>query len=116
MKLNRENIPNLAYDELICHIRSSWEQDKKEEYKGLGQALKDELASREPTVNYTCPKCSHNEYKENQIRSSGGGFSALFDIQTEKYRVITCQRCNYSEFFESNVSISQQVLDWLVGS
>ena len=111
MDLKKEEIPALTYDQLVNHIRSSWEYDNKEKYKDLSQALKDEFASREPTINYVCPKCEYQKHNENEIRTAGGAFSAVFEIQTEKYRVITCKRCNYSEFYKGNVGIAQQVID-----
>ena len=115
MKLNKEEIPNLTYSELINHIHLSWEFDNKENYKELKEALKDEFASREPTVNYECPKCNYHKYIETQIRTAGGVFSSLFNVQTKKFRVITCDRCNYSELYKSEISPSLQVLDWFIG-
>ncbi|MEE9424186.1 MAG: zinc ribbon domain-containing protein [Methylococcales bacterium] len=113
MKLTKAEIANLTHDDLIAHIGSSLEYESA--YKEISQALKDELVSREPTANYQCPKCECNKYNESQVRTAGGGFSAFFDIQTEKYRVITCTRCNYSELYKSDVGIGRQVMDGLFG-
>ena len=114
MRLSKEEIPNLTYDELIEHIRMS--KINSDEYEGLVLPLKEELSLREPTVNYSCPKCGHEKHEERQLRAAGGGFSALFDIQTEKYRVISCARCKYSEVYHGQASIGEQVLDFMVGT
>lgn len=111
--LNKEDIANLTYDELIEHIRLS--KVNSDEYEGLFQTMKNELMLREPTINYSCFKCSHEKFEVRQFRASGGGLSAFFDIQSEKYRVICCQRCKYSELYHGTVSPGQQTLDFLFG-
>ncbi len=111
--LRNEEIEALTYDDLIEHIRMS--KINSDEYEGLVIPLNEELEIREPTANYKCFKCGHPKHEEHQLRASGGGFSALFDIQTEKYRVITCQRCKYSEMYQGTVGAGQVAADLLVG-
>ena len=114
MPLNKDEISELTHDQLMEHLRLS--KVNAGEYEGLVGPLKEELARREPTVNYACLKCGHEVFEERQFRAASGGFSSIFEIQTQKYRVITCARCKYSEIYHGEVGIGQQVLDFLVGS
>ncbi len=113
LALELEDIPNLTFDQLVEHIRMS--KINSDEYTGLVKALDTELELREPTVSYKCKHCSHTEYEEHQLRASGGFFSAMFDIQTEKYRVITCKRCKFSEMYQGVVGAGQFAADILLG-
>ncbi|WP_154224629.1 zinc ribbon domain-containing protein [Marinicella rhabdoformis] len=112
--LDESQISQLTYVELLEHLRLS--RVRSDEYLGLVKLLQKELALREPTVNYQCPHCGHDKYDERQMRSSGGRLSSIFEVQTNKYRVIVCQRCQFSQMFYGSVSNSQQVLDFLIGS
>jgi predicted nucleic-acid-binding Zn-ribbon protein len=49
------------------------------------------------------------------MRASGDGFSATFDVNTEKFRVISCQRCKAIQLFEVKTSQTSVVLDVLFG-
>jgi predicted nucleic-acid-binding Zn-ribbon protein len=37
---------------------------------------------------YICPKCGNNYYETDQIRTTGGAFSKIFDVQNKKFTVI----------------------------
>jgi uncharacterized protein len=113
LALEKEEIPNLTFEQLVEHIRMS--KINSDEYTGLVKALDKELELREPTINYSCKNCSHTEYEEHQLRASGGLFSAIFDIQTEKYRVITCKRCKFSELYQGVVGAGEFAADVLFG-
>lgn len=62
-------------------------------------------------LNYTCPKCGHHNYKTGQMRATGGTLSKIFDVQTEKYTSITCERCTYTEFFKAKTSAMSNIFD-----
>lgn len=62
--------------------------------------------------NYTCPKCSNRSYKLGQMRATGGILSKIFDVQTEKYTSVTCQRCTYTEFYKTKTSAISNVFDF----
>lgn len=65
--------------------------------------------------NYTCPKCSCKTYKLGQMRATGGVFSKMFDIQTEKFTSVTCERCTYTEFYRTKTSSISNVFDFFTG-
>ncbi len=46
-----------------------------------------------------CPKCGHEEAEIDDIATTGVGLSRLFDIQTRRFRVVTCTNCGYSELY-----------------
>ena len=61
--------------------------------------------------NYKCPKCDHKTYTVGQMRATGGILSKIFDVQTEKYTSVTCDKCTYTEFYKSKTSAISNVFD-----
>ncbi|HCY42558.1 MAG TPA: GTP-binding protein [Prolixibacteraceae bacterium] len=66
-------------------------------------------------TKYHCPKCNNTQAEMDQIRTTGRGFSRIFDIQNKKFTVITCTRCKYSEFYKGTPSTLGNIVDFLVG-
>ena len=64
---------------------------------------------------YICPKCGNNYYETDQIRTTGGAFSKIFDVQNKKFTVITCTKCKYSELYKGDTSTLGNVLDFFTG-
>lgn len=62
-------------------------------------------------LNYSCPKCGNHTYETGQMRATGGTWSKIFDVQTQKYTSITCERCTYTEFFKAKTSAMSNVFD-----
>ncbi|WP_198659386.1 zinc ribbon domain-containing protein [Winogradskyella aurantiaca] len=62
-------------------------------------------------LNYKCPKCGNRTYETGQMRAAGGTLSKIFDVQTEKYTSITCERCTYTEFFKAKTSALSNIFD-----
>lgn len=109
--LTPEQVPALSSEDLEHHIR----QAKKypAEYEELKKSLADEFTIREPTVQYSCSRCSSNEYEEAELHGSGGALSAVFELSNQKYRAITCKRCKRTEFFKGQAGGAQQIADLL---
>lgn len=63
---------------------------------------------------YKCPKCTHREFLSGEIRASGGALSSMFDLETERFTAISCKKCGYTEFYRTDSSVAQNVLDYLV--
>ena len=61
--------------------------------------------------NYKCPKCHNRSYTIGQMRATGGTLSKIFDVQTEKYTSVTCDRCTYTEFYKAKTSAISNVFD-----
>lgn len=68
-----------------------------------------------PQSKYHCPKCGNTKAEIDEIRTTGNGFSRFFDIQNKKFTVITCTRCQYSEFYKGTASSLGNIADFLVG-
>ncbi|MEI8115516.1 MAG: zinc ribbon domain-containing protein [Bacteroidia bacterium] len=64
---------------------------------------------------YHCPKCGNVKAEADVIRTTGNGFSRFFNIQNRKFTVITCTKCQYSEFYKGTVSSLGNIADFLIG-
>ncbi|REE83688.1 hypothetical protein BX611_0982 [Lutibacter oceani] len=63
-------------------------------------------------LNYKCPKCDNKTYEVGQMRATGGTLSKIFDIQTEKFSSVTCERCKYTEFYKAPTSSLSNIFDF----
>ena len=62
-----------------------------------------------------CPKCDHDETDVGTISTTGGGLSKMFDIQTNKFTVVSCTNCGYSELYRADTSGASDVVDVFLG-
>ena len=62
-------------------------------------------------LNYKCPKCSNRTCTVGQMRATGGTLSKIFDVQTQKFSSVTCERCSYTEFYKTKTSALSNVFD-----
>ena len=62
--------------------------------------------------NWQCPKCQETEYNVGEIRVAGGFWSKIFDVQASKYSAVTCNRCDYTEFYKCSSSTLGSVFDF----
>ena len=108
-----DQIPYLTYDQLAEHARLS--RVNIELYQDLVPAIRAELELRTPERSYSCMKCGHKHFEPHQIRASDGSLSSFFGVEPAKYRALVCQRCKFTEFYQGNTHIAQQVLDFLSG-
>ena len=61
--------------------------------------------------NYTCPKCNNKSYTVAQMRATGGIWSKIFDVQTQKYTSVTCDNCKYTEFYKATTRAISNLFD-----
>lgn len=61
--------------------------------------------------NYKCPKCGNAEYETDEIRTTGGTLSKLFDVQNKKFAAVFCTRCKYTEFYKADTSMLGNIFD-----
>lgn len=66
-------------------------------------------------TKYHCPKCGNTQAEVDEIRTTGKGFTRLFDIQNRKFTAASCTRCKYTEFYKGNASMLGNIADFLVG-
>ena len=62
-----------------------------------------------------CPKCGHTETDVGEISTTGGGLSKMFDVQTNKFEVVSCTNCGYSELYRNTGSSGSDIVDVFLG-
>ena len=62
-----------------------------------------------------CPKCGHEATDVGSISTTGGGLSKMFDIQTNKFTVVSCTNCGYSELYRDVGSGASDFVDVFLG-
>ena len=65
------------------------------------------------TGPWKCLKCGNTEYEQDEVRTTGGNFSKIFDVQNKKFTTITCTKCRYTEFYKGSTSTLGNILDFL---
>lgn len=63
---------------------------------------------------YICPKCGNTQFETDEIRTTGGKLSKIFDVQNKKFVAVTCTRCKYTEFYKGESSALGNVLDFFI--
>ncbi len=61
---------------------------------------------------YTCPKCGNKEFESDVIRTTGGRFAKIFDVQNKKFTTVTCTRCKYTEMYKGETSTLGNIFDF----
>jgi len=61
---------------------------------------------------YVCPKCGGQNFETDEIRTTGGMFSKIFDVQNKKFTTVTCTNCKYTELYKGTSSTAGNVLDF----
>ena len=62
--------------------------------------------------NWTCPKCGNFNYETDQIATTGGFFSKIFDVQNKKFTTVTCTQCKFTELYKTDSSTLGNVFDF----
>ena len=66
-------------------------------------------------LNFKCPKCGESRCETGQVRMSGGGISAFFNLENKRFSTVTCARCGYTEMYKGEVSGLAKVFDLFGG-
>lgn len=62
--------------------------------------------------NWQCPKCNNRTFETDQLATTGGGLSKLFDVQNKKFTTVTCTQCCYTELYKTKSSTLGNILDF----
>jgi len=62
--------------------------------------------------NYRCPKCGCSSCDVSELRSTGGFFTKVFDVQSKKFTTVTCSQCKYTELFKADSSMLGNIFDF----
>ncbi len=60
---------------------------------------------------YICPKCQNRDYEVDEIRTTGGVLSKIFDVQNKKFTAVSCTNCKYTEFYKAESSMLGNIFD-----
>ncbi|MBB6454097.1 hypothetical protein HNQ94_002548 [Salirhabdus euzebyi] len=62
-----------------------------------------------------CIKCGSSDAGKKEVAMTGSGLSKMFDIQNNKFTVVFCKNCGYSEFYNQDSSKASNVFDFFFG-
>lgn len=63
---------------------------------------------------YSCAKCGNWKADIDEIRTTGSGFTKLFNIQNRRFTAVICSKCGFTEFYSGRKSSGvSNVLDFL---
>lgn len=64
---------------------------------------------------FGCEKCGNQSASTDEISTTGSGLSKMFDIQTKKFTVVSCDNCGYSELYRDVGNRGSDVVDVFFG-
>jgi len=74
------------------------------------------ISMKKEIQHYSCSKCGHGAHTAGEIRVAGSFLTQAFNMQKEKYATITCNTCQYTEFYKiKKGGTLANVLDFLIG-
>lgn len=62
-----------------------------------------------------CIKCGSKDVGEKEVAMTGTGLSKMFDVQKNRFTVVFCKKCGYSEFYNKDSSMGSNILDLFFG-
>ncbi len=62
-----------------------------------------------------CVKCGSQDAGEKDVSMTGSGLSKMLDVQSNKFTVVYCKKCGYSEFYNKQASMGSNILDLFFG-
>lgn len=63
-----------------------------------------------------CMKCGSKGFTAGEIRATGGFWTKLFGVQSERYISKSCKRCGFTEFYGADATTGSDVVDFLFGN
>ncbi|WP_046173615.1 zinc ribbon domain-containing protein [Domibacillus indicus] len=63
----------------------------------------------------SCIKCGSKEAGTKEVAMTGTGLSKMLDVQHNKFIVVYCKSCGYSEFYNKDSSRGANILDLFFG-
>lgn len=65
-------------------------------------------------AGYLCAKCGTTEYTGDYIRTTGGLFSKIFNIQNKKFFAVSCKKCGFTEIYKASTPGIENVVDFFM--
>ncbi len=66
-----------------------------------------------PTSKFHCQKCNNHSYTSGEIRTTGGFWTKIFNIQNRKFTTISFERCGFTEMYNAKrAGTVENILDF----
>lgn len=62
--------------------------------------------------SFRCSKCGHGECEVRELRGSGGFWTKVFDVQSQRFTTVVCERCRYTELYHADSSRIGNIFDF----
>ncbi|GGD01159.1 hypothetical protein GCM10007216_34810 [Thalassobacillus devorans] len=62
-----------------------------------------------------CIKCGSTDADTKDVAMTGSGLSKMMDLQHNKFTVVYCKNCGYSEFYNKKASAAGNIIDFFFG-
>jgi len=59
-----------------------------------------------------CIKCGSTDAGQKEVAMTGSGVAKFLDVQNNKFLVVYCKNCGYSEFYNKKASVASNILDF----
>jgi predicted nucleic-acid-binding Zn-ribbon protein len=67
-------------------------------------------------TDYECSKCKNTNFRTEELRMTGAGWTRLLNIQNKQFTSVICSECGYTEFYSSGRSgTGMNILDLFTG-
>lgn len=63
--------------------------------------------------DWSCEKCGNQTIETAEIATAGSKMQKMLDVESQKFDVIICQNCGYSELYSKESSRLEDVADFL---
>lgn len=71
------------------------------------------MSVRAPSgLSFRCPKCESTDYEVDEMRATGGILSKIFDVQRNRFTLVTCEQCRYTELYKADQSMLGNIFDF----
>jgi hypothetical protein len=66
-------------------------------------------------TEFQCKKCGSENFRESEVRMSGGWLGSIFEIESKRFDTVSCENCGYTEFYSRKRSTGEKVADLFFG-
>ena len=63
--------------------------------------------------SWDCPRCKNTSFTKDTISVAGTGLTKMLDLQNRRFKVISCDKCGYSELYREVQGMGANILDFL---
>jgi len=79
---------------------------------GFAQNVVPLVQFRTRKIKHATKKVVSTSHTREKVSMTSGGLSKFFNVQNQKFYVITCSKCSYSEFYRADVKAWENIIDF----